>query len=182
MTSKQDRSLDVWIGENIFMLPDIGYYGPTKKHGGHQDNVRCKSTEEALDLYKKYSSEAYDMAYCLCFWKAGWGPLVLPEFSSSIFDSEQIVRRMVQAGLSFDCWTVHDVSNRSWEWSVAFGKSIHTPQFYNTGEKQWTAKDKDKNKAICLAAKAACEGLGLEFRKSLATIVEAGENKSLEED
>lgn len=176
-----ENKLDREICEKIYKLPGIGYYGPTKSSGTHLDQQRCDTPEEAIDLYKKYWLGGHGMACWrevnmnLCYWKEGWGTLMLPEPSRSIYDSRTLVQRMKDAGMAYCLWTVPSVSSVSWGWVAMFKRSVYPPSFQDLQhsipaegkEGVWVHRDEKQEVAIATAALMAYEGADQEFRDSL---------------
>lgn len=171
-----DRPVDRSIGEHIFKLPGIGYYGPTKEHGSHLDQVLCKTPQEAIALYEKYWRGSNgticwkEVSLDLAFWEEGWGTLSLPDFSSSVFSSRKVVERMVAAGLSFSIWTAPSVSSVSWGWTAAFKNSVYPPEYKDLLAPTpgvWAHRDESEDMAICVAALKACEGMDNNFKQIL---------------
>jgi len=168
-----DRPLDRMIGEYIFKLPGLGYYGPTKEHGTHQDQIMCIKPDDAIELYKKYW-KGRDGTACwqevdidLSFWKEGWGTLMLPKFSSSVYSSRTVVKRMVKAGMSFGSWTVPDYSSVTCGWTAVFRYGIYPPGpecLKVEAGNVWGHQDESEHVAICMAALKAYEGMNDNFR------------------
>lgn len=152
-----DRPLDREIGEKIFRLKGIGYYGPTKESGDHTDYVLCKTGEEARDLYKKHWRGGIGFACWkeidvkLDFWVEGWGPQFLPEFSTSLYDSEKVVERMLGASFSYSCYRVPSISSFAWGWTCSFRYGVQPPERMGA-EDQWSSRSYKKPYAVCQAA------------------------------
>lgn len=90
------RELDALVAEKIFGFTRIGYYGPNKAHGMHQDyDFFGWDAAAAEAAYVKYWGEDEDRhPVSLCHWRDDWGPLVVGEYSTYIGEAWEVVEKM----------------------------------------------------------------------------------------
>lgn len=117
-------ALNKLVGEVVFGWSGIGHYGPPidGSEWEHLKSVRYDSYEEAYQAYSVYydarpPADNYgqatpdEMHYDQCYWKDGWGPLLMPDFSAdekswrnkeddsgAVYDAWLVVNRMLQRG------------------------------------------------------------------------------------
>lgn len=100
------RELDAVIADRVFGYAGIGYYGPTKPHGCHQDYA-LMSKEEAEAAYLEHwkgdcpGTHRWDPerdAVDILHWREGWGPLYIPDWSEDIDAAWELVERLREGG------------------------------------------------------------------------------------
>ena len=98
------RDLDIRIAEELFGLKGVGYYGPTKAHGMHED-YKLMSQEDAYKAFVELwpdESQPNDVdGVELCSWQDGWGPIFVPEYSTWIADTWHVVTEVNKTAHGF---------------------------------------------------------------------------------
>lgn len=126
------RVLDGIIGERIMDYQGVGYYGPTKSNGMHQDYVRVETWAEAKALYDRYWAADTVEAHVhedIYQWEDGWGPLMIPEFSGNMLDAWVLVEEMRSA--RFQRWLY--LSEHSDGWRAVFSSTIGQAPLHAVG-------------------------------------------------
>lgn len=144
-----DDEITKLIAERLFDLEGVGYYGPTKAHGMHEDYVLCKTKDEANALFFEYwkgdphgvkwdEDRATELK--MSCWRKDWGTLGIPDPLEDDDDACKVWELIAQVipvaifspaiGVDLPRWTVC-VGSRS------KGHEVH---------------DESRRRAICLAA------------------------------
>jgi hypothetical protein len=96
------REMDALVAEHVMGFRAVGYYGPTKPNGMHQDYERFETAAQAMERYVQHWPEYSRPAEVdLCHWKENWGPLFVGEYSTDIAAAWDVVDAL-QAGLCFE--------------------------------------------------------------------------------
>jgi len=107
------RELDKLVAEKVMGFLGVGYYGPTKSNGGHLDQEKFDTWEEALEAYRKFWPKATvkdhvenrDEEFHLSRWKEGWGTLNLDHYSTDITAA------------------ISALEHHGWNWAITFSVS-----------------------------------------------------------
>ena len=155
MITEAGRELDALVAERVFGHKGLGYYGPsldgsTWEHG---KSVWYATKREAQDCYRRYwemkhkdNPRGYmdpddEDAFYLLRWEDGWGPLSVPEYSTSIAAAWEVVEKLATTEL----YKGHDITicGHIGKWSVDFASD---------DAKNYTVDAASLPLAICLAA------------------------------
>lgn len=143
------RELDARIAKEVFKLPGVGHYGPTKRHNMHLDQKWCATHEEAMELYKEFWPDEgeqgraswRDIDDTLAYWKEGWGTLCIPEYSTFIHDAWKVVEKLLDLDENQDIHIEHLYG----KWSISTCRE-------DDEWIEWKHSEMSLPHAICLAA------------------------------
>lgn len=97
-----DSEMDALVAEKVFGYTGIGYYGPPESGDWTHLRSRWFATKAEADAaYASYHDEKHgthirgivdrdDWDSNLCYWKDGWGPRRVGEYSSYIADAWEV--------------------------------------------------------------------------------------------
>lgn len=145
-TLQAGHGFDRLIAERLFGYTGLGYYGPPEDGSPwhHDQSVRHDTPEAAEASYLRLHPPTKDNLgfWTLCYWQEEWGPLAVPDWSTSTRDALHLL----------DDWQDYDIKRRNGYFAVV----LYEPS------REYCARAETLALAICRARLKVPRRLGQE--------------------